>query len=252
MIEQLESLANPQSESNTQKSTNEKECSTINLTTDVSSDSQLLDFESNTQETDPSNEHAILDTHVTISDENKMEKDEKSDLDACFDISKEIVQTTTSTESSDNALAEEISNDDSNKTKADPDAEMVSEDELPVPQKEVVLDAVEVSDDELPCPKIAELPTDAEAVSDDELPIKNVEEPASKRKRSDDESQSERDEKKVKDDTIETEEKKRLPDLDKYWKSVNEDPSDFTAWTYLLQYVDHEVSSHLLMQVFVY
>lgn len=32
-----------------------------------------------------------------------------------------------------------------------------------------------------------------------------------------------------------------LPDLDKYWKAVNDDPTDFTAWTYLLQYVDQEV-----------
>lgn len=36
--------------------------------------------------------------------------------------------------------------------------------------------------------------------------------------------------------------KKSLPELEKYWKAVNEDPSDFTGWTYLLQYVDQEVS----------
>lgn len=35
--------------------------------------------------------------------------------------------------------------------------------------------------------------------------------------------------------------KKSLPELEKYWKAVNEDPSDFTGWTYLLQYVDQEV-----------
>lgn len=35
--------------------------------------------------------------------------------------------------------------------------------------------------------------------------------------------------------------KKTLPELEKYWKAVNEDPSDFTGWTYLLQYVDQEV-----------
>lgn len=34
---------------------------------------------------------------------------------------------------------------------------------------------------------------------------------------------------------------KKLPELDKYWKAVNDDPSDFTGWTYLLQYVDQEV-----------
>lgn len=34
---------------------------------------------------------------------------------------------------------------------------------------------------------------------------------------------------------------KKLPELDKYWKAVNDDPTDFTGWTYLLQYVDQEV-----------
>lgn len=37
------------------------------------------------------------------------------------------------------------------------------------------------------------------------------------------------------------EEKKILPELDKYWKAVKDDPTDFTGWTYLLQYVDVEV-----------
>lgn len=27
----------------------------------------------------------------------------------------------------------------------------------------------------------------------------------------------------------------------KYWKTVHENPADFTSWTYLLQYVEHEV-----------
>lgn len=37
-------------------------------------------------------------------------------------------------------------------------------------------------------------------------------------------------------------ERKPLPDLDKYWKAVNDEPSDFTGWTYLLQYVEQEVN----------
>lgn len=37
------------------------------------------------------------------------------------------------------------------------------------------------------------------------------------------------------------EEPPKLPDLDKYWKPVNEDSTNFTGWTYLLQYVDQEV-----------
>jgi pre-mRNA-processing factor 39 len=36
--------------------------------------------------------------------------------------------------------------------------------------------------------------------------------------------------------------RKTLPELGKYWKAVKEDSSDFTGWTYLLQYVDQEVS----------
>jgi pre-mRNA-processing factor 39 len=38
-----------------------------------------------------------------------------------------------------------------------------------------------------------------------------------------------------------TKARKSLPELEKYWKAVKEDPSDFTGWTYLLQYVDQEV-----------
>lgn len=42
-------------------------------------------------------------------------------------------------------------------------------------------------------------------------------------------------------------EKKALPELDKYWKAVRDDPADFTGWTYLLQYVDQEVSVRVWM-----
>lgn len=34
---------------------------------------------------------------------------------------------------------------------------------------------------------------------------------------------------------------KSLPLLEKYWKAVKDDPTDFTGWTYLLQYVDQAV-----------
>lgn len=42
---------------------------------------------------------------------------------------------------------------------------------------------------------------------------------------------------------------KKLPELDKYWKAVNDDPTDFTGWTYLLQYVDQEVNLLLKSQI---
>ena len=36
-------------------------------------------------------------------------------------------------------------------------------------------------------------------------------------------------------------EEPKLTELDKFWKAVRENPSDFTGWTYLLQYVEQEV-----------
>lgn len=72
---------------------------------------------------------------------------------------------------SDVAIAEDLQNgENSDDTRVDIDAEMVSEDELPAPSQEKVDDAEEVSDEELPGPKLAELPADTEVVSEDELP----------------------------------------------------------------------------------
>ena len=31
-------------------------------------------------------------------------------------------------------------------------------------------------------------------------------------------------------------------ELEKYWRAVKENPQDFTGWTYLLQFVEQEVS----------
>lgn len=44
--------------------------------------------------------------------------------------------------------------------------------------------------------------------------------------------------------------RKSLPELEKYWKAVKEDPSDFTGWTYLLQYVDQEVCIYVLLRMY--
>lgn len=38
-------------------------------------------------------------------------------------------------------------------------------------------------------------------------------------------------------------ESKKLRELDKFWQTVRDDPSDFIGWTYLLQYVDGAVNS---------
>ncbi|XP_045777059.1 pre-mRNA-processing factor 39 isoform X1 [Maniola jurtina] len=142
------------------------------------------------------------------------------------------------------------------------ETEVVSEDELPAVQKPSVKDAENVSDDELPGPKPAELPADTEVVSEDELPASKKE----SRKRKPNEardgydpgsptSESESAGKKQavakngeskpvpaeKRSSVDDKPKKKtLPELDKYWKVVNDDPTDFTGWTYLLQYVDQE------------
>lgn len=114
----------------------------------------------------------------------------------------------------------------------------------------------EVSDEELPGPKRAELPADTEVVSEDELPV--VKKEAPKRKLTEDDydpgsptSENETPAKKpaIESTVVKEEEKsakpKKLPELDKYWKAVNDDPTDFTGWTYLLQYVDQEVHAFL-------
>ncbi|KAH8420741.1 hypothetical protein KR222_003651, partial [Zaprionus bogoriensis] len=184
-------------------------------------------------------------------------------------------------------------------------AEIISEDELPLPSKSGINDAEEVSDEELPAPQRAELPADAEVISEDELPAhnnnnlseskvggkrkatkdkdsdgrlksgdedsgsretssneKSAEQynpgspttesndapPVEKRPRVDEDKDAEKDKKeKERDKDKEREkdkdkerERKKLPDLEKYWRVVKEDASDFTGWTYLLQYVDSE------------
>uniref|UniRef100_A0A6P7FHV5 Pre-mRNA-processing factor 39 n=1 Tax=Diabrotica virgifera virgifera TaxID=50390 RepID=A0A6P7FHV5_DIAVI len=140
------------------------------------------------------------------------------------------------------------------KQKADPDTENISEDELPVVQAVKVPEAEEVSDEELPGPKRAELPADTEVVSEDELPtVKNdSKKESNKRKLATDydpgspTSENEAPSKKPSLDSSAEKDKeekpkpKKLPELDKYWKAVNDDPTDFTGWTYLLQYVDQE------------
>nr|CAI5817396.1 unnamed protein product [Callosobruchus analis] len=145
------------------------------------------------------------------------------------------------------------------KQNGDPDAENISEDELPAVQVAKVPEAEEVSDEELPGPKRAELPADTEVVSDDELPASKTEKTETKKsckKRKLDESnydpcsptsESETPTKKVSTDSVEKEKEekkpKKLPELDKYWKAVNDDPTDFTGWTYLLHFQEHVASN---------
>ncbi|XP_026743147.1 pre-mRNA-processing factor 39 isoform X2 [Trichoplusia ni] len=153
----------------------------------------------------------------------------------------------------------------SNKVGGAEETEVVSEDELPEVQKPSIKDAENVSDDELPGPKPAELPADTEVVSEDELPSSKKESKESRKRKTEDDpdgydpgsptSESESSNKKQavakngeskpipaekRTSIDEKPKKKTLPELDKYWKVVNDDPTDFTGWTYLLQYVDQE------------
>ncbi|XP_050354274.1 pre-mRNA-processing factor 39 isoform X4 [Nymphalis io] len=142
------------------------------------------------------------------------------------------------------------------------ETEVVSEDELPAVQKPSVKDAENVSDDELPGPKPAELPADTEVVSEDELPASKKEsrkrktgeerdgydpgsptsegESAGKKQAVAKNGESKPVPSEKRSSVDEKPKKKALPELDKYWKVVNDDPTDFTGWTYLLQYVDQE------------
>lgn len=94
--------------------------------------------------------------------------------------------------------------------------QIVSEDELPTVKKESGKRKLEEGD------------------YDPTSPTSEVEGPA-KKPALDGEAVTEKEEKVAKP--------KKLPELDKYWKPINDDPADFTGWTYLLQYVDQEVSN---------
>ncbi|XP_045461286.1 pre-mRNA-processing factor 39 [Harmonia axyridis] len=179
--------------------------------------------------------NSIDDTaEVSIAEEEKTETaDDKKTLNENEDVESQIKEETKM----------ECSND--------PDTENISEDELPSVQAVKVPETEEVSDEELPGPKRAELPADTEVVSEDELPTVKKD---GKRKLAEGEydpgsptSEAEVATKKFKEDKEvekDKEEKinkpKKLPELDKFWKAVNDDPTDFTGWTYLLQYVDQE------------
>ncbi|CAH2094619.1 unnamed protein product [Euphydryas editha] len=160
---------------------------------------------------------------------------------------------------------EVIEKEENKKVGGAEETEVVSEDELPAVQKPSVKDAENVSDDELPGPKPAELPADTEVVSEDELPASKKDTKESRKRKTGEErdgydpgsptSEGESSGKKQaiakngeskpvpsekRSSVDEKPKKKALPELDKYWKVVNDDPTDFTGWTYLLQYVDQE------------
>ncbi|XP_063539167.1 pre-mRNA-processing factor 39 [Cydia strobilella] len=227
----------------------------------VTSSKEAAEVEEEKQEAQETREVApqavteLLETEETKTEESSEKKPEESS-------EKKTEQSSEKKEADDVEMATEKSIPEV--SRGAEETEVVSEDELPAVEKPSVKDAENVSDDELPGPKPAELPADTEVVSEDELPEKKESKESRKRKTDDDKdgydpgsptSESESSSKKqavVKNgeskpvpsekrpSVDEKPKKKALPELDKYWKVVNDDPTDFTGWTYLLQYVDQE------------
>ncbi|XP_008195405.1 pre-mRNA-processing factor 39 isoform X2 [Tribolium castaneum] len=217
--------------------------------------------EHNAIKTEPeqNNGATIEENHEEVVEE-ASEPAETSDMEVSQEIEtlvkepeiKEEVRVELETPEETNGITEDIDETTEEKQPSgEPDAENISEDELPTVQAVKVPETEEVSDEELPGPKRAELPADTEVVSEDELPT--VKKEANKRKLVEGDydpgsptSEGETPAKKasLENTAVKEEEKntkpKKLPELDKYWKAVNDDPTDFTGWTYLLQYVDQE------------
>uniref|UniRef100_A0A8D8WCR0 Pre-mRNA-processing factor 39 n=1 Tax=Cacopsylla melanoneura TaxID=428564 RepID=A0A8D8WCR0_9HEMI len=230
--------------------------------------------ENTVESTDETNTVDVNDK--SVADNNSKDDKVPTELSEAVDVpNKSSDAEKVSTETSE--LGKELSNTQpANVTNLDDDTEVVSEDELPPPPtKEKVDGAEEVSDEELPAAPKPDLPPEAEDVSDDELvePLekrKKLEikkKPGTDRKKTSQENSNKPDaakETKVnngkrprEDDSssqptaseevtkkpreISPEKKlKKLPELQKYWKTVKDNPADFTGWTYLLQYVDQE------------
>lgn len=176
----------------------------------------------------------IVTEEVKTPEEPIIEVPENEDMDS------EYVKST----SSSPAIAESLLNNnnegeanDSEATIMDADAEMVSEDELPMPVKPEINDAEEVSDEELPGPRRAEIP-DTEVVSEDELPTpKRAEIPADVDSVSEDElpktQDTEKKDEMMVDHTMESDDKtsprKRKVDEEGHEKSKEESQSEKKA-----------------------
>ncbi|XP_044744109.1 pre-mRNA-processing factor 39 isoform X2 [Coccinella septempunctata] len=225
---------------------------------------EKIKLESKETEDNNDNEEVVNETEgkisetkeATVVDENGATTDEINEASNVEEI-KSVIADQEETIKVEKMETSETSENDEPKTEEkvengnDPDTENISEDELPTVQAVKVPETEEVSDEELPGPKRAELPADTEVVSEDELPTVKKE---GKRKLNEGEydpgsptSEAEVSTKKFKEDKDAEKEKeekvvkpKKLPELDKFWKAVNDDPTDFTGWTYLLQYVDQE------------
>lgn len=217
----------------------------------------------------------IDDSQQEMSEDTIMGKVEEPDMEGSQGDSLPRIEIT---EAAENETIHEYINEDDVK-KSEPDMEAVSEDELPTEAAAKEPETEAVSDEELPVAAPADL-GETESVSEDELPPDsdkkkksgaklmnktpekkakvesgtkrklNAEgeyDPSSPTSENNDEAPAKKvalssdteagDKQEIKPASPK---KKTLPELEKYWKAVNEDPSDFTGWTYLLQYVDQE------------
>ncbi|XP_014218545.1 pre-mRNA-processing factor 39 isoform X2 [Copidosoma floridanum] len=184
-----------------------------------------------------------------IPDNDQFRNEDVEFISECNEVSENSIQ-----QSNQDHEVIEISDHESEPTskKNEIDTEAVSEDELPTETAAKEPETEAVSDEELPVVKPADL-GETESVSDEELPVE------SDRKKKGSKSASKSNGKKSKSESSKRKrnaevdasndkadvkppspKKKTLPELEKYWKAVNDDPADFTGWTYLLQYVDQE------------
>ncbi|KAG7204054.1 hypothetical protein KM043_001911 [Ampulex compressa] len=143
----------------------------------------------------------------------------------------------------------------------EPETEAVSDEELPVAAPADLGETESVSEDELPpdsekkkkgatksLSKTPEKKNKVESGNKRKLNAEGEYDPSSPTSENNDETPAKKVALSAEADTGDNKQetkpaspkKKTLPELEKYWKAVNEDPSDFTGWTYLLQYVDQE------------
>ncbi|CAH1399621.1 unnamed protein product [Nezara viridula] len=224
--------------------------------------SEEVEIASEENDDEPAQSQNVRDKRETESSKKNHHFEEMSDeytLDHT-DEEKNKVAKTFEPESSCND--EEESAPNSIPTAHQPFTEVVSEDEFCVDGSESVLNTEAVSDDEFPLANTIEN-LETEDVSDEELPESGTKkrkdedeiishEGSSKKKAKLDKDKSPH--KRSSEERDDTSDKgipstkhahpsvksKILPELEKYWKAVNDDPTDFTGWTYLLQYVDQE------------
>ncbi|XP_023324789.1 pre-mRNA-processing factor 39 [Eurytemora carolleeae] len=115
---------------------------------------------------------------------------------------------------------------------AEPPAKKAKEDEITAEEEEKNAEEDEKTSEE--DEKMAEKNGTKEEDEGEQIRLK--EEQKEKERKENEEKKKKEEEDKMADDL--------KKELEKYWKAVKDDPSDFTGWTYLLQYVDNKNVVH--------